>query len=268
MTLPVLGKHSPRLKELRHLETPAGRAEAGRFLMEGVRVVEEALQAEFPLELLLVGEEAPESVVRLALAAQKLGAEVFRLDDEHLERLSPARSSQGLLGVARLPVRAVADVLRGPLVLVLEGVQDPGNVGTLLRTARAAGASGALLVGGADPFNARAVRASAGAVFRLPVARVGRMAAAAVLAALREGRYAVVAAEAHEGQDLYATALPPRMALVLGAEVEGVSAPLRSAASLRVTIPLAAGTESLNVATAGALILFEHRRRRPAAEPE
>lgn len=264
MTIPVLGRHSPRLKELRHLETPAGRAEAGRFLMEGVRVVQEAIGAEFPLELLLVGEEAPAAVVQLALSAQRLGAEVYRVADEHLERLAPAKSSQGLLGVARLPVRTVADTLRGPLVLVLEGVQDPGNVGTLLRTARAAGASGAILIGGADAFNARAVRSSAGAVFRLPVARVSRRSEGEVLAALRASGHGIVAAEAHGGQDLFAASLPPRMALILGAEVEGVSDPLRSAAALRVTIPLAAGTESLNVAAAGALILFEHRRWRRA----
>lgn len=252
---PPLGRHNSRLKSLRSLDTPGGRAAAGLFLLEGVRVLEEALQAGLPLDLLLVSDRAPTPGVALAERAAGQGVEVRSLDADVLERLAPARTSQGLLAAARLPSWGPAEALRGDLVLVLEGVQDPGNVGSLLRTAWGAGAGGALLVGGADPFNARAVRAAAGAVFRLPVARVSD------LSDLERSGHALVTAEAHGGEDLFTAELPRRMALVLGAEVEGVSAGARGSARLRLTVPLAGGCESLNVGAAGALVLFEHRRR-------
>lgn len=261
MNLPILGKHSPRLKELRLLETPAGREQAGRYLLEGVRVVEEALEAGAPLELLLVAQGASPAAEALAGRAMERGAEVCQLEAATLERLAPARTSQGLLGVARLPARTLEETLRGDLVLVLEGIQDPGNVGTLLRTARAAGAGGAILLGGADAWNPRTVRSAAGAIFRLPLVRLGRSEGPAVMRALERTGHVAVAAEAHGGEDLYRAELPGRMALVLGAEVDGVSAPLQSSAALRLTIPLAAGSESLNVAAAGAVVLFELRRR-------
>ncbi len=259
--LPGLGRHSPRLKALRHLDTPSGRIQAGRYLVEGVRVVGEALAAGHQLEWLLVAEGGAPAAEALARRARDLGVEVWSLDAQVLERLSPTRSSQGLLGVARLPSWSLRDTLGRDLVVVLEGVQDPGNVGTLVRTARAAGAGGAILVGGADPFSPRAVRSAAGTLFQFPVVRLQPERTPEVLAGLESGGHALVTAEAHGGQDLYASTLPPRLALVMGAEVQGIPSPYRDRARLRVSIPLAPGCESLNVAAAAAVLLFEFRRR-------
>ena len=114
------------------------------------------------------GRGAPPAAEDLARQARSQGVEVWSLDARVLERLSPTRTSQGLLGGARAPSWTLEDTLGRDLVVVLEGIQDPGNVGTLLRTARAAGAGGAILVGGADPYSPRSVRSAAGALFHLP----------------------------------------------------------------------------------------------------
>jgi len=259
---PVLGRHSPRLKRLRELDTPAGRSREGCFLLEGVRVLAEALQAGLVLQWLLVAQGASREAVDLAARAARTGVEVCLLDAEVLERLAPTRSSQGLLGVARIPGTDLQQVLRGNPVVLLEGIQDPGNTGTLLRTARAAGAGGAILVGGADPFNPRAVRAASGATFRLPLVRLDPQQAPMLLQALDQAGFDLACAEAHGGQDLYQASFPKRMALVLGGEVRGVSEACRRAAVARWTIPLEGDCESLNVAAAAAVILFEARRRR------
>jgi len=265
---PVLGRHSPRLKHLRELDTPAGRSRTGSFLLEGIRVLAEALEAGLDLEWLVVAQGASEEAFNLAGRAARAGADVCLLDAEVLERLAPTRTSQGLLGVAQMPRTELSDVLRGDLVVLLEGVQDPGNTGTLLRTARAAGAGGAILVGGADAFNPRAVRAAAGASFRLPLLRLGPEQAPMLLQALDHAGFELACAEAHGGQDLYQARFPERMALVLGGEVRGVSEACRRAAVARWTIPLADRCESLNVAAAAAVILFEARRRHLQAQAD
>jgi TrmH family RNA methyltransferase len=259
--LPVLGRHNPRLKRLRELDTPAGRYRTGSFLLEGVRILAEALEGGLDLQWLLVAQGASREVFDLAARAARTGVEVCLLDAEVLERLAPTRSSQGLLGVARIPRTDLQQVLRGNPVLLLEGIQDPGNTGTLLRTARAAGAGGAILVGGADPFNPRTVRAAAGATFRFPLVRLEPQQVPMLLQALDQAGFELACAEAHGGQDLYQASFPKRMALVLGGEVRGVSEACRRAAVARWTIPLAHGCESLNVAAAAAVILFEARRR-------
>ncbi len=220
------------------------------------------MEAGLDLEWLVVAQGAPEEAFNLAGRAARAGAEVCLLDAEVIERLAPTRTSQGLLGVARMPSTDLQHVLQGNPVVILEGIQDPGNTGTLLRTARAAGAGGAVLVGGADPFNSRAVRAASGATFRLPLVRLNPEQAPMLLQALDQAGFGLACAEAHDGQDLYQAPFPTRMALVLGGEVRGVSEACRRAAVARWTIPLAGDCESLNVAAAAAVILFEARRRR------
>lgn len=149
----------------------------------------------------------------------------------------------------------------GPsLVAVLAGVSDPGNVGTVVRTAAAAGASGVMLTeGSADPFGPKAVRASAGAVLRLPIAESSREAA---LPTLAEVGVRLVVADAHGSVALDDADLTGDVAVVLGNETHGIPAGLAELPAVRVSIPMARGTESLNVAAAGAVILFEAARQR------
>ncbi|MBI3924340.1 MAG: RNA methyltransferase [Armatimonadetes bacterium] len=248
----TIGKHHPLWKQLRRLRDPAARRQEGMFLVEGIRILEEAVRADLRVELLLVAEGLEELQPVRDLATR--GTELIGASQESLDRLGPAVTSQGLLGVARIP-RPTLSV--GKRALLLDGVSDPGNLGTLIRCAWAAGASGVLLHGGADPYHPKVVRASAGGLFYVPIVEIE----AGDLRELADEGLTLVAAVAHGGQDPYQAALPPRTLLLLGSEAHGVGQEIASLARIQVTIPLEPGCDSLNVAVTGALLLFEHRRQ-------
>jgi RNA methyltransferase, TrmH family len=236
---------SPENEIVRRLRRLAQRREPGLVLLEGPRVLAEAEAAGLEFELVAV-REGDEFNAR-SKQHVTLTPGVFRT-------VSQTVTPQGVIAIARVrepDAQAAIDAARRrrwPLV-VLDGVQDPGNVGAICRTAAAAGAPAlAVLQGSADPFSAKAVRASAGNVFRLTVAR----ATWAELAQL-DG----YGASASGGQPLAEAPIENAGMIVLGSEVHGLS---RSDLKL-VTVHLSEGVESLNVAAAAALILFEIKRR-------
>jgi TrmH family RNA methyltransferase len=236
---------SPENEVVRRLRHLAHRREPGFALLEGPRVVAEAAAAGVQLEVLAVREGDAfdaDSLRRVTLARS-----LFR-------SISQTVTPQGVLAIARVREPAASEAIaaaraaRWPLV-VLDRIQDPGNVGAICRTAAAAGAPAlALLDGSADAFGSKAVRASAGNVFRLMVAR----AAWGDLAEL-DGYGAAAAG----GLPLAESPIENAGMIVLGSEAHGLSHP-----NLKlVTIPVTSGVESLNVAAAAALLLFEVRRR-------
>jgi TrmH family RNA methyltransferase len=170
-----------------------------------------------------------------------------------------------MAAVARFGDVAAAEAARaaGPLALVLVGVADPGNAGTLLRSAEAAGAGAVLFCAGSvDPYGPKCVRSSAGSVFRLVVAR--DLAAAEALAAVGEAGATIVATVARGAQPYDAVDLARPVALVLGSEAHGLAAGLAAAVDTAVTIPMQGRTESLNVGMAGTILCFESLRQRRA----
>ena len=211
-------------------------------------MVLEALACGIRLEILALGD---------GVSFDAPAGRTVTLGERAMAAASQTVTPQGVLAVARSENVSVAEAAqaardaRWPL-LVLDGVQDPGNVGTICRSAAAAGAPAlAVLDGGADPFGAKAVRASAGAVFRLKVAQ-GRWDDLAGLTGY--------AASAAGGVPLESAELEQGSLLALGGETHGV----RRQDLMPVTIPMAPGVESLNVAAAAAILLFELRRRRTA----
>jgi TrmH family RNA methyltransferase len=239
---------SPENEVVRRLRRLASRREPGFALLEGPRVVAEAAAAGVELEVLAVREG--DDFEAHAQRRVTLARGVFR-------EISQTVTPQGVLAIARVRESAASEAIAAarralwPLI-VLDGVQDPGNVGAICRTAAAAGAPAlAVLEGSADPFGAKSVRASAGNVFRLTVAR----AAWEDLAGL-DG----YGAAATGGAPLAESPIENAGMIVLGSEAHGLTH-----SNLRlVTIPLSRGVESLNVAAAAALLLFEVRRRRAA----
>jgi len=239
---PITSPENEVVRRLRHL---AHRREPGFALLEGPRVVVEALEAGVELEVLAVreGDDFAADAPRRVTLARGL----FR-------SISQTVTPQGVLAIAKVRESAATEAIaaaragRWPLV-VLDRIQDPGNVGAICRTAAAAGAPAlALLAGCADAFSAKSVRASAGNVFRLTVAR----AAWDDLSEL-DG----YGASAAGGAPLADSPIENAGMIVLGSEAHGLSNP-----NLKlVTIPITGGVESLNVAAAAALLMFEVRRR-------
>jgi TrmH family RNA methyltransferase len=177
--------------------------------------------------------------------------------------LSPADASQGVVALAARP-RWEAEALFPPgriaLLVVALGVQDPGNVGALFRSAEAAGATGMVLGDGtADPFAWKALRGSMGSAFRLPHLRTGGTDA---LALLRRHGVRLLAAAADAPRPLWETDLGGALAILVGAEGRGLPPAVRAAADLAVRIPMAAPVESLNVGVAAAVLLYEAARQR------
>ncbi len=233
------------------------------MVLEGPRTVSEALAAGIEPSVVVVAESAAEApTVRDVLDGLAPGVEVLVLTDRSLESVAPAVTPQPMLALVDRPQAVLPESLaRDDLVLVLSGVSDPGNTGTIIRSAEACAARCVVVMGGADPWAPKAVRASAGSVLRVPVVQAAD--AAAVLEALRAAGAVIVAADAHNGERHHSgvlAAVTGPVALVLGSESHGLEPALHELADRRVRIPMAGGAESLNVAMAATLLAFEYRR--------
>lgn len=238
----------------------------GVLVADGFRLAEEALAAGLaPVEFawsekLLQRDDGEELLARL----RQTPAAEHACSDQVIERLSHLKTHQGVVLVVRQPEVDLPDLVQGkaPLIVVAAGIQDPGNLGALIRCAEAAGANGLMaLAGSANPFRDKAVRGSMGSVFRLPcVADVGIEAAVEFL---RNSNLQVVVADQHlDGKPFWDTKLTGPTALVLGSEGGGVPPTLRRIAAATVKIPIARSVDSLNVAVAAGILLFEARRQR------
>lgn len=247
----VTSRSNPLVARLRALKA---RADADLTLIEGPKLLAEAVSAGVAIVAVAATPDATVPAV---------GVPVRRVDADVLASLSEMETSQGVLAIARRPGFDEAALYRGvPLVLVAAGVQNPGNLGGLLRTAEAAGASGAYLTDGcADPFSWKALRGSMGSAFRLP--QVRRLPLAEVLARL-SARGVAVAAAAASGTPCHAADLRGPLAIVVGPEGSGLPPDVVAGADLRLAVPMQPPVESLNVGVAAGVLLFEAARQRRA----
>lgn len=251
----------------RALARRKGRREHGLFLAEGPRLLAELLDSPLVVvHLLHTARAARDPEVRAAVErAAAAGAEVVELGEGEFAGFADTETPQGVLAVVRIPEPGWPAV-RGGRILLLDGLQDPGNLGTLVRTAEALGLAGVVcLPGTVDPWNPKAVRAGAGSGFRVPI--LYRPAEEA-LARIREAGAALWAADPGGGPFRRGDPAPGRLALALGNEARGVSEPVLEAADRRVSVPMAGRVESLNVAVAGAILMDRTFEAPPgAADP-
>jgi RNA methyltransferase, TrmH family len=253
---------NPLYKRLRALKQKG--TAGGLCLLEGPKLTREALGAGLTLVEAAASPRAETTPggARALAELRERGVPVRRMAEALLASLSDAATSQGIVALAERPAFAPELLFRGtPLVLVIDGVQDPGNLGALLRSAEAAGASGALVTkGSADPLSWKALRGSMGSAFRLP--HVTGLSIDEALVRL-EAHAVAVYATAADGDRRYDEAdLRGPAAVVVGREGAGLSAAVQQRATARLRIPLAAPVESLNVGVAAALVLFEASRQR------
>jgi TrmH family RNA methyltransferase len=248
---------------IRDLRLRRGRERRGLTLAEGVRLVEEAVAAGVPIRAAAVSPHLDGTGRGAALKAA-LGARqvpLTELDDRSLAALADTEHPQGVVAVIEPPSWSWSDltVADGAVLVALDAVQDPGNVGTILRTAHALGAAGVIaLKGSAELHNPKVLRGSMGALFRLPAFPATE---AALTHWATDNRVEIWVAAA--GGTPPAPASPrARLCLVLGNEGAGVSPALTSVAQRQVGIPLAPGAESLNVAVAAGILLYEVLRDR------
>ena len=238
-------------------------------LLEGPRLIEEALAAGVRLELTAIstslasGHPSTGLIDRLTPVTQ-----IVPVSPNVMDALSPVSHPSGLVALATLPPAQLDDMgcSPRPLVVALYGVQDPGNIGAVIRTVEAGGASGVITVGGADPYSWKALRGSMGSTFRIPVTRalspevIGRE-------ATTRG-WKVIAAVPKGGTWLAETNLGEPCLLWLGSEGKGLDRNIISAADTVLSIPMRKPVESLNIAVTAALIIYEAARQRGNFNPE
>jgi TrmH family RNA methyltransferase len=245
----------------RDLRRRKSRERGGLFVVEGVRATEELVKASLEVVGVIVAPKLAESSRGAALLAAMRARswDIGEVDEREFRSAAETDSPQGVLAIARVPERSL-DSLAGRLrvrILLLDAVQDPGNVGTLIRTAAALGADATVaLPGTVDLWNAKVVRSAMGAHFHHPAFHRSWDEVAAFLA--REG---VVLWAADAGGDPVpaSTDVPPRLAIAVGNEGSGLSQAVRTAAARVVSLPISPAVESLNVAVAAGILLHELR---------
>jgi TrmH family RNA methyltransferase len=263
------------VKRARKLLQKKGRDTDGAFLIEGFILIEEAARSGIEIErVFLRGADADGEMERALEAIRGFarpradgpqgsdspprGIDIIALSENIFDGIADAATPKSVIAVARKPSYATA--ARGDALLVLDRLQDPGNVGALIRTAGAIGFDGVLCVKGtADPFSPKAVRASAGALFRLPVYEVGDPDEA--LGTLRPEGYRVALLDAGGASLCWEADMTGRMAFVVGNEGGGADPRFAKAADVTIRVPMTKNAESLNAAVAAGIVMYERRRQ-------
>lgn len=256
---------NPLVKRVRLLADRKHRRREFAFVVQGIQPVWQAVEAGAEIETLIIAPGLLRHAGATAMVAgqEAAGVPVARLSDQLFARIADRDSPAGLAAIVRFVSRGVSDlpVGAGSVFAALHEAGNPGNLGTIVRTASAAGAAGVILIGpSADPYDPVAVKASMGALFTVPVAAAPsadeflRWAAAA--------RVTVAAASGRATVSCWAADLRPPLALLLGSEGSGLPDDLLAAADIQVAIPMTGTAESLNLAVAAGILLYELPRRR------
>lgn len=238
---------NPKVTAWKALKDRKGRRESGCFLVEGRKMVEEALASAFDVETVLVqeGMELPDG----------LSMPVYELPAHVLAAVCDTKTPQGIAAVVRMKEQSAL----GKHIVVLDGVQDPGNVGTIIRTADAAGLDGVLLsTQCADVFSPKVLRATMGSIFRMNLRTTDDL--PGELTKLREKGYSILSSQL-DGTPFYEREkVAEQFALIIGNEGNGVSEQVQQTATHRVRLPMRGGAESLNAAIAAAIMMYELMR--------
>ena len=258
----IEGRHNTLVKELRQAFGRGELTPSGECAVEGFRIVEEAFRSGLKCRAVFFSESAEPRAARLL---PQIGAhvETLLLPDKLFASAVPSQSPQGVAALVHLKTFSLEDVLStsapGP-VLVIAGVQDPGNLGTIIRSAEAFGAKSVLLAEGTvSGYNSKVVRASAGSVFRVPIAKVQLE---SLPQTLRERGIRLIATSSHKGIPLQEADLSGATAIFVGNEGAGIDKKLLGKMDELVMIPHSAKVESLNAGIAASIILYEAARQR------
>jgi TrmH family RNA methyltransferase len=265
----IEGRHNALVKQLRQAFGWAERTTDGFCAIEGVRILEEAIRSGLKFHAVFFRESAQNVAERL-LPQIGTHVETLLLPDKLFNASVPSEAPQGVAALVQVKQFSTDDVLErlqvGPIVVVV-GLQDPGNMGTILRSAEAFGSAGVVLgEGTVSAFNSKVIRASAGSIFRLPVV-IAKSAEGMekICAAMRSAEVRLIATSSHKGAALDQANLTGPVAIFVGSEGSGLSRELLAQVDELVTIPHAAQVESLNAGVAGSLVLYEAARQRRSA---
>jgi len=262
----VEGRHNPLVKEVRQAFAHGERTDGGDCAIEGLRVVEEAIRSGLKFRTILFRDSA-QSIAERLLPQIGSHVETLLIPDKIFDGAVPSDAPQGVAALVRLRDFSVDDILErlqiGP-VMVVVGLQDPGNLGTILRSAEAFGSAGVVLgEGTVSPFNTKVIRASAGSIFRLPVVLSKNSGGVeGVTTKFRGQDMRMIATSSHKGTPLDQARLIGPLAVFIGSEGSGLPRNLMAQVDELVAIPHSPQVESLNAGVAGSIVLYEAARQR------
>jgi TrmH family RNA methyltransferase len=266
----IEGWHNAMLKELRQAFARAERTKDGSCAIEGVRIVEEAIRSGLRFRAVFFRESAQNQAERIL---PQIGAHVETLlvTDKLFDGAVSSETPQGVAALVRLKEFSLDDVLerlQGGPIIVVAGLQDPGNLGTILRSAEAFGSAGVILgEGTVSRFNSKLIRASAGSVFRIPIVTAKDAGGIKAIAAkLRTREVHLIATSSHKGTPLDQAKLTVSAAIFIGSEGSGLPRSLMAQVDETVAIPHSPHVESLNAGVAASIVLYEAARQRRAVE--
>lgn len=272
----IEGRHNPLVKQLRQAFSRSELTETGDCAIEGLRILEEAIRSGLRFSAVFFRESAQDRAERLL---PQIGAQVetLLLPDKLFDSVVPSESPQGVAALVRFKELSLDGVMErmqvGPIV-TLAGLQDPGNLGTILRSAEAFGSAGLVLgEGTVSPFNSKVIRASAGSVFRLPIVhgqvprhgKLGTVKLEEVSEKLRAQGVRLIATSSHKGTPLDQADLKGKTAIFFGNEGSGLPRDVMAKMDDSIVIPHTAQVESLNAGVAASIVLFEAARQRKNA---
>lgn len=262
----IEGRHNALVKELRQAFSRAERTQEGDCAIEGMRIVEEAIRSGLRFRAVFFRESAQKLAERLI---PQIGAhvETLLLPDHLFDGAVASETPQGVAALVRLKEFSLEDILErlqvGPVLIVI-GLQDPGNLGTILRSAEAFGSAGVVLgEGTVSSFNSKVIRASAGSIFRLPLVSAGEI--SSLLQKLRTHEVRILATSSHKGTPLPQAQLVSNCSILIGAEGSGLSRSVLSQVDETIAIPHSPHVESLNAGVAASIVLYEAARQRSSA---
>jgi RNA methyltransferase, TrmH family len=248
------------IRYIRSLGNKKTRHEEQKFIVEGVRAVEELLKTPGTRFMAVYTEELAQGLrgKKLLVELDKKRIEKYPVTEKELEQVSECDTPSGILAVVETREVKLADMLSAgkPFLVILDDLQDPGNAGTIIRTAEAAGVTGVILSqNSVDPYNSKVVRASMGSILRMPVLKVGNI--PSLLDQLKARGIRVIACDTRGAKYYYEEDWRLPLALVLGNEGAGLAKEVLAKVSATVKIPQKHSVESLNVAAAGAIIMYQ-----------
>jgi len=262
----LLSSNNPKVKYLRRLSNRNFREREGVFLVEGERFVEEALDSSFHLEMMVYSGKARESnrCLDLLERADNINVPCFELEQRLFQELADTVTPQGIMAVVRQCRSKLSDIKKTNnawLLVIADGVQDPGNLGTIVRSADAAGANGVILLKGTtDIYNQKALRATMGSVFHIPI--VQNVTIKEVKEFIQEQGIKLIAGAPREGKAIFDCNLADSCAILVGSEADGPQEETLSEVEEYINIPMPGQAESLNAAVSAGIMLYEVIRQR------
>ena len=249
----IESKENAFIKELKKLKEKKYRKQKNQFIVEGIRSVNEVLKSSYEIEYLLYSDKFEDKIDALFKNEKIKNVQFYNVTNDVLKLLCSTETPQGVVAIVNIKKFNIVDELNGFYVLV-DKVQDPGNIGTIIRSAHASGAKGVILTKGTvDVFNDKAFRSTMGSVFHIPIIEDDRV----FIKKLKDDKFKFVVSSLQTDKNFFDVNLKDNLVICVGHEGNGISKEIYDLADIKVKIPMPGGAESLNVAVASTVMMFE-----------